>query len=184
MGTLAWPLGASADPGRVGLMADFGLPDGMVGAISYRAHGHVGLHLGGGHNSVSPGLRAGVQLLALDRGASPYAAFEAGHYFVGDASDLARDTATSMGLDDAELDSFGYSFGNAHLGMRLGSRTTAFYLQAGVSWLRVRATLRETRSLDTGGLPGSLTQPTVELFSDSAISLYSPSARLGLITYF
>ena len=165
-------------------MADFGVPDGMVGALSYRANGHVGLHLGGGHNSVSPGLRAGVQLLAFDGGASPYASFEAGHYFVGDASGLAQDAATSMGLDDAELDSFGYSFGNAHLGLRLGTRSTAFYLQAGVSWLRVNATLRESRALDAPGVPGTFTQPTVDIFSDSSLSLFTPSARLGLITYF
>ena len=188
--SLLVPIGANADQAaRLGLMADLGVPDGMTAAVALRPHRMMQLHFGAGHNTIAPGLRAGVRVYPFTAAVSPSVAAEAGHYFVGNATDLANDTAERYGLDDADLQSLGYRYGNAHIGLRLGTSKAAFYLQGGVSWIRATAVVRETRALDmqtaTNPLPlrpGS--EPTVDVYVESAVRLFTPSARLGLVAYF
>src|SRR5690606_22096055 len=163
----------------LGIMADVGVPDGVIGAITVRAHRHVALHAGGGHNSISPGLRAGVHVHALRHAVSPYVAMEGGYYFDGEANALARGLALSAGLDaETELEQMGYSFANAHLGLALGSGTAALYVQAGLSVMRARATTRESR--DVAMSPAS----TIDVRAESVFRIWTPSGRVGLIAYF
>lgn len=164
-------------------MADVGVPDGVVGAVSVQANRHVTVHAGGGHNGISPGLRAGVHLYAIEHMAAPYMAMEAGHYFDGQANALAQGVATQAGLDaEAALERVGYSFASAHLGLKLGSASAAFYLQAGVSVMRTSATIRESRDLPMA--PAMEPGATVDVMTESIFRIWTPSGRIGLIAYF
>jgi hypothetical protein len=182
----ALPAAAAAEGGQIGLMTDMGLPDGIVGAVIVSPQRHVHVHAGAGHNSVAPGLRAGVQLLAWSRAVTPYAALELGHYFRGRPGAWAQNLVQSSGnmdtgetaAGDVTVESLGYSYGNAHLGLRLGGARAAFYLQAGISRVHVDAELR--RREETGaGLPLQ-----VDVVSESQARIWTPSARLGLEAYF
>lgn len=181
---LALPRAAAAERVQIGLMTDMGLPDGLVGAVLVRPQRHVHVHAGVGHNSVAPGLRGGVQLLAWSRAVTPYAALELGHYFRGRPGGWAQDLVqTSAGMDETAdaavtVEALGYSYGNAHLGLRLGGARAAFYLQAGVSRVHVDAELRR-REQTGAGLP-----LLVDVVSESQARLWTPSARLGLEAYF
>ena len=164
----------------IGLMADMGVPDGFVGALAVRLHRLVRVHAGGGHNTVSPGVRAGVQVLAWTRAVAPYAALELGHYFQGRPGawmqDLTRDAAgmDTMDADSVTIERVGYSFGNAHIGLRLGSARAAFYVQGGVSRVHATATLRQRRDA-AAPLPLE-----VDVTSRSQARLWTASARLGM----
>jgi hypothetical protein len=175
----AQPAEAEKAPRQVGLMADMGVPDGMIGAIAVRPNAHIAVHAGGGYNSLSPGLRAGVQVYALKGGVSPYVAMEAGHYFAGAANDMAQELALKAGMDgDVTLQELGYSFANGHLGLTLGGDSAAVYLQAGLSMVRTRAEVRETRGLEMAPTA------TVDVVTQSVFQLWTPSGRVGLIAYF
>ena len=178
------PAAAAAERVQIGLMTDIGLPDGIVGALIVRPQRHLHIHAGAGHNSVAPGLRAGVQLLAWSRAVTPYAALELGHYFRGRPGAWAQDLVqSSADMDEAaaggvSVESLGYSYGNAHLGLRLGGARAAFYLQAGISRVHLDAELR--RREETGaGLPLQ-----VDVVSESQARIWTPSARLGMEAYF
>lgn len=160
-------------------MADVGVPDGLIGAFTVHPHRRLAFHVGGGHNSMSPGLRAGVQLYALTGAAAPYMAVEAGYFFSGPANSLAQGIALQAGVDrDTQLEEIGYSFANGHLGLRLGSRSAAVYLQAGISMVRTSATSRESRDIEMS--PNT----TVDVLTESVFRIWTPSGRIGLITYF
>lgn len=175
-----FPAAARAERVQLGFMTDMGLPDGVVGAVTVRPQRHLHVHAGAGHNSVAPGLRAGVQVLPWQRAVTPYAALELGHYFRGRPGAWAQDLVQSsadmdeMAAEGVTVESLGYSYGNAHLGLRLGGARAAFFVQAGISRVHVNAELR--RREDVGaGLPLE-----VDVTSRSEARLWTPSARLGL----
>jgi hypothetical protein len=181
---LAWPAAAAAERVQIGIMTDMGLPDGLMGAVIVRPLQHLQVHAGAGHNSVAPGLRAGVQVQPWAGAVAPYAALELGHYFRGRpggwAQDMVQSSADMADPGDASVtvESLGYSYGNAHLGLRLGGARAAFYLQGGISRVHVDAELRR-REQTGAGLPLQ-----VDVVSDSQARLWAPSARLGLEAYF
>ncbi|WP_428265195.1 hypothetical protein [Haliangium sp.] len=164
-------------------MTDMGVPDGFVGAVVVKPNRFVAVHAGGGHNTMAPGLRAGVQLFAFEYPAAPYAALEIGHYFRGPAAGwaeaLARDAAGDDAMsEDVSVDDLGYSYGNAHLGLRLGGARAAFFIQGGVSRVHADATVRRHR------VPDGPTLLEVDVYSRSALRTWTPSARLGLEAWF
>src|SRR5438094_767722 len=75
-------------PVVLGVMADAGVPDGANAALALRPAKWLRLYFGGGHNTVSTGLRGGVTALPL--GAGPSLSVEVGHYRDGDANGLIR----------------------------------------------------------------------------------------------
>jgi hypothetical protein len=181
---LGVPAAAAAEPAQFGLMTDMGVPDGVMGALVIRPQRHVHVHAGAGHNTVAPGLRAGVQLLPWQWPVAPYAALEIGHYFRGRPGAWAQGmVAASADMDEAAgaqvtVEGIGYTYGNAHLGLRLGSRRVSFYLQGGLSRVHVTADLRR-REQAGGPLPLQ-----VDVHSRSEAGLWTPSARLGMEAYF
>jgi hypothetical protein len=181
---LGVPGAALAEPVQIGLMTDMGVPDGFVGAVIVRPQRHVHVHAGVGHNTVAPGLRAGVQLVPWQWAAAPYAALEIGHYFRGRPGDWAQGmVAASADMDEASgeevtVEAMGYTYGNAHLGLRLGSRRASFYVQGGLSRVQVSADLRRR---EQAGAPLPL---QVDVHSRSEAGLWAPSARFGMEAYF
>jgi hypothetical protein len=181
---LGAPAAAAAERVQIGLMTDMGVPDGFMGALVVRPQRHVHVHAGVGHNTVSPGLRAGVQLMIWPGAVTPYAALELGHYFRGRPGAWAQDmVASSASMDEAAgeqvtVEAIGYTYGNAHLGLRLGSRRMSFYVQGGLSRVHVAADLRRR---EQAGAPLPL---QVDVHSRSQAELWTPSARLGMEAYF
>lgn len=173
---------ADAEPGRLGVMIDAGVPDGLTGSLVMRAHPAVSVHAGAGHNLISPGLRAGVSVQPIPWWFRPSLNLEAGHYFPGNANEALR----TIGATDAEedhpmLSEVGYSYANFHLGLELGRSRATFYIHAGFS--AIQSEIRninesfDDQSDDMGG------GTTVEVREDPVVTLWTPSARLGLIVF-
>ena len=80
-----------------GVMADVGVPDGLIGSLAIRPWKWVRLCGGGGTNSISSGWRAGITLLPFAAG--PSASFEYGGYQDGNANPLAK----KITMDSASL---------------------------------------------------------------------------------
>lgn len=177
---LGVPAPAAAERVQIGLMTDIGVPDGFLGALTVRPRRYLQVHAGVGHNTVSPGLRAGVQLLPWSWAVAPFAALEIGHSFRGRPGAWAQGmVASSTSMDAAAgaqvtVEAIGYTYGNAHLGLRLGSRTMSFYVQGGLSRVHVTADLRRR---EQAGAPLPL---QVDVHSRSQADLWTPSARLGM----
>ena len=160
---------------RFGVMTDLGLPDGLVASFAYRPHRMIAGHAGLGHNSNSPGVRAGVAFSPIQFAVAPYLALDAGHYFEAETADWMRSAAEKAGLDDKTLERVGYSYVNGHLGLRLGSRSAAFTLQFGLSYIDATAEVIKPK-------PNFV--PTVELYRETVVHVWTMSGRGGFVYSF
>lgn len=165
---------ASADAPSLGVMVDAGVPDGANASLLWHPVGWLRLHAGGGHNMISPGVRGGVTLVPLSGSVSPTLVAEAGHYFPGDANPLARRISGDPDMDNALLEDIGYDYGNAHLGLVMGSSRLRFYMQGGLSYIKT-----EVKNVNSALEPDM----GVRFESDPRISGIIPSGRIGLIFY-
>lgn len=161
----------------LGLMLGAGVPDGATGSAVFRpvswARGEAGLS----YNMISKGVRAGVSLLPF--GAGPSGTLEFGHYFNGNANGIARSIAGAGFHDSAILQSVGYDYVNAHLGLDFGTRRVVFFLHGGMSY--IRATVHNLNEQIASSTSGSNT--TVSFSQDPTIRVMTPSAKLGFIFY-
>jgi len=163
-----------------GVMVDAGLPDGVNTSFIYRPSPQLRLHVGGGYNLISKGLRAGATMLTNPGTFSGSFSLEAGHYFPGDANELAGvftgDKETSLGV----LKSVGYNYGNAHVGVEMGIRRFTFYFHVGMSFMMTKASnINELFAEDVED-----GEPMVEIRDDPSLLFYTLSARFGAIVYF
>lgn len=170
------------DPERLapfGLLLDAGLPEGTGLSAVLRPSRYMRLHLGGTHNGLRLGGRAGVTLLPWRSGYSPSVTLEVGHAFAGDANKLARRLADRTQPPCATLERVGYTYASTHLGFELGEpRRYVFFVRGGMNWVQLNV-------------------PNVEALGDPFITKLGasgaeggrflfgmPSAKLGLIVYF
>ena len=172
------PSSARGDNAAVGVTTDVGVPDGFMAGLIVRASARVRVHAVAGHNSLSPGVRAGLRFDATTDNVAPYLAAELGYYFAGDAQAWTRSLAEDAGLDGAELETVRYRFVNAHLGLRFGDRGSAFFVQAGVSRVDTHLELHENRPA------AEPMMPTVDIYSSADVGVWAPSGRVGLVTWF
>lgn len=172
---------AQAENGRIGLMLDAGLPDGVNGSLVWRMTPRIRAHAGVSHNGISPGVRAGIGIAAFPYWITPTATLEAGHYFVGDASALAQRLSGDPELNDPILQAVGYDYANAHVGLELGYASMTFYIHAGMSVLQMTV-----RNLDESLAPSDeeMDGPRIEVRGDPSLRVIAPSARTGFIYYF
>lgn len=170
---------ARAEDGRVGLMFDAGLPDGVNGAMVWRPLPRIRVHGGMGYNGFAPGVRGGVSMSAVPYWVTPTATVEVGRYFEGNANRLAQMISGDPEFDEPVLRRIGYDYANAHVGAELGYAGMTFYVHGGLSALQMRV-----RNVDDslGMSDGEGTR--VEVRSDPVLRLLSPSARAGFIYYF
>jgi hypothetical protein len=160
-----------------GVMADVGLPDGLIASLTVRPWKWVRLSAGGGTNFISGGWRAGITLLPL--GVGPSASFEYGRYQDGDANPLAR--KIGFGSSPA-LERFGYQYMNAHLGLDFGSRRCVFFIHGGITMLsgqihNLDSSIPATNANNTSGTT------EVVVRQDPSAKAMGPSLKLGLIVY-
>jgi len=162
-----------------GVMADVGVPDGLIGSLAIRPWSWVRFCAGGGTNSISRGWRTGITLLPF--GAGPSASLEYGRYQDGDANALAK----ALGLGSSPmLDRVGYDYMNAHLGLDFGSRRFVFFIHGGVSMLHgqihnLAASIPAPTASDTS------VQGTTQVIvaQDPSARAMGPSVKLGFIVY-
>ena len=124
----------------IGVAADLGVPSGAGASLLVRPLSWLRLHGGAGTNGASFGLHAGATLMPLRGFVTPTFTLEGGHFFEGDATNVAKYAANLPDFSNAEmLRTFSYDFASAHLGVEVGSQEGLFfYLRAGLSYLDAR----------------------------------------------
>jgi hypothetical protein len=157
----------------LGVMADVGVPDGLIVSVVYRPWDWMRLSAGGGSNSISAGWRAGITLLPL--GAGPSASLEYGRYLDGNANALAKRFMGSDFAGSSGLDRIGYEYLNANLGLDFGFRDLVFFLHGGVTMIR-----GQLHNLGSGN---STSNTEIIVPHDPNFKASGPSAQLGLIVY-
>ena len=161
----------------IGIMADAGLPDGLMAALVVRPIRYLRVHGGGGMNTSSAGVRGGLSVLPL--GSGPSLNLEVGHYFAGEANGLVRASVQGLGRFSSYVNSLAYTFGNAHLGLDFGERHFTFFVHGGLTF--VRATLQDVvPPAEVGSASG---RTTVAFNQDPIVRVLSPSAKLGVVVY-
>jgi hypothetical protein len=160
----------------IGFLADAGLPDGLMASLVVRPIPYLRLHAGGGTNTSSPGVRAGIGLLPL--GAGPSFNLEVGHYFSGEANGLVSATVRGLGRFSSYVNKVAYTFANAHAGLEFGERRFTFFVHGGLTFLR--ATLSDVTAPETQSDTG---RTSVAFNRDPIVRLLTPSAKLGFIYY-
>ncbi|HEX4801883.1 MAG TPA: hypothetical protein VFV14_00110 [Myxococcaceae bacterium] len=164
--------GAEPSMRWLGASVDAGVPDGMAASVALRPWHWLRIQAGGMHNTISPGMRGGISLVPFYFWITPSLTAEAGHYFEGDATWIARRLTSDRSLDPL-FRQVGYDFGNAHLGLELGSpQGVSFFLRAGISYVQMGK-----------GVQQAITDPTIQA-GDVKLSGVIPSAKLGLLIYF
>jgi hypothetical protein len=176
---------APPSPARLpifGLMADVGVPDGLIGSLTVRPWSWVRVAGGGGHNGISGGWRTGITLLPF--GAGPSASFEYGQYQEGNANPLAKKIIGGSFDGSPLLQRVGYDYMNLHLGLDFGSRRFVLFLHGGMSILRghirnVDAAIRGATAHDASA--AGTTEVTVR--QDPSVKAVGSSIKLGFILY-
>jgi hypothetical protein len=166
-----------------GLMADVGVPDGLIGSLAIRPLSWLRLAAGGGTNSISRGWRTGLTLLPFAAG--PSASFEYGQYQDGDANTLAKKIIGGNFNGSPLLERVGYQYMNAHLGLDFGSRWFVFFLHGGITMLRgqihnVDAAIKEGTAHDAS--TAGATEVVVR--QEPKVKAIGSSVKMGLILYF
>jgi hypothetical protein len=162
----------------VGLMADAGLPDGMMASLVLRPVEALRLHAGAGSNTASAGFRGGLTLLPF--GAGPSLSGEIGRYLEGETNGVVRTFFGGVGKLAQYFQRMQYSFASAHAGLDFGKTWGTFFIHAGVSY--VKASLTNVAPIaEMTGATGVRT--TVSINQPPVLRLWSPSVKLGLIVY-
>jgi hypothetical protein len=180
----ALPAAAAPDAQRlpvIGLGADAGLPDGLVGSLVLRPSELVRVQVGAGSNTASPGIRAGGTFLPL--GAGPSLTLEGGYYLAGDAGGIVRTFFSGIGRFSEYVGKVSYAYANFHTGLDFGRKDFTFFIHGGVTYMR--ATLSE---LDVPPEAARLTSSdgqttTISFREDPVLRMWTPSVKLGLVFY-
>jgi hypothetical protein len=169
-------------PVLLGLMADAGVPDGANAALALRATPWLRLHLGGGHNTVSAGVRGGATWLPL--GAGPSLSLDIGHYRDGDANGVVRGFVGTNRWLTPLFERIGYTYVNTQLGLELGRGSFQFFIHGGVSYLRAVIHNANTALEGRGTVTATTGATTVRLTQDPIVRAWIPSLKLGMVVYF
>jgi hypothetical protein len=168
-----------ASPGKLGVMVDAGVPDGLTGSVVYRPLHLLNVHAGIGTNLIGVGLRAGASVYLLPTWIAPSINVEAGHYFAGDANATMQRLGVTSDSDNPLLREVGYDYANLHMGVELGRDRMSFYLHAGFSALRVTV-----HNLDEAVAEDANEDLTFRVGEDPTATVVAPSARIGFLYFF
>jgi hypothetical protein len=165
-----------------GLMADVGVPDGLIGSLAIRPWSWVRLCGGGGTNSISRGWRTGITLLPFAAG--PSASFEYGRYQDGNANSLAK-AIIGSGFDGSPLlERVGYQYMNVHLGLDFGSRRAVFFIHGGLTVIRGQIhNVDAAISQSAANAPSAAGTTEVVVPQEPTVKAVGSSVKLGLIVY-
>jgi hypothetical protein len=159
--------GLNADAGVSGVLPDLGL------LLSLRPARWVHGELGIGYNTIALGVRGGVTL--INPKIVPLSlTLEGGHYFEGDANQVVH-WFNSQIRDISSLRHFSYDYMNLLAGLAIERQHYAFYLRAGVTWMR-------TTVNNFAESVNEAAQVNLQA-DDPKISYRGPAAKLGLIVF-
>ncbi|MCE9671986.1 hypothetical protein LY474_29690 [Myxococcus stipitatus] len=173
---------ATQDPERIapfGLMLDAGIPEGAGLSVAFRPTRLVRLHLGGTHNGIRGGGRAGLTLLPMRGWLTPAFSLDFGHAQPADERRLERRLADLSQPPVPSLERVGYTYVSALVGLEvsLPSRIT-FFVRGGLSFLELNG-------------PGmdDLDEPFRQAISPVeekpwTLRLIRPTAKLGFLLSF
>lgn len=170
------------DPERLapfGLMLDAGVTEGAGLSVSFRPARLVRLHLGGTHNGMRPGARAGLTLLPLRGWVTPALSLELGHAQPADARCLERRLADRTLLPSPSFERVGYTYASALLGfeMQAPGRLT-FFLRGGFSVMELYGPgMEELDEPFRGALAPEEARPW-------RLRSVRPTAKLGILVSF
>ena len=164
-----------------GLMADVGVPDGLIGSLTIRPWSWVRLAGGGGSNGISRGWRGGLTLLPF--GAGPTASVEYGRYQDGDANPLAKKFIGSSFDGNPLLERVGYEYFNAHVGYDWTVGSVTMFVHGGYTYLAgtVHAPQPVVVVDNTSSPP---TTTNITFAQDGSVHAHTMSAKVGLIYMF
>lgn len=154
----------ASQPSWFGLQVDLGAPDLIGLSLVGRATYWLRLQVGGSTDLFSGGINGGATLVPLRSIVSPSLTVEGGHVFAAETHGIPR----SLGIP---VDGYkvGYDYFDAHLGMEVGAqKRVCFFIHAGVSYMDIAI------AQDKG---------TNMQFSNAALKVWGPSAKLGLLVY-
>jgi hypothetical protein len=172
---------AKPRPLGVGVMADVGLPDGVMASLVLQPLRVLRVAAGVGTNGSAPGLRGGLTLLPFGRG--PSFTVEAGYLAQGDLNRLAAYVGRSVNSE--LLRRVSYWYGNAHVGLDLGGERFVVFAHGGLSYLRanlgdsgayIARTMNERLAQSGSGTRASVA-------ADAVVSGLALSGKLGVLVY-
>jgi hypothetical protein len=151
-------------PSWLGIQIDLGAPDLLGLALVGRPMWWMRLQLGGSTDLFSGGINGGVTVVPLKSIVSPSLTVEGGHVFSAETHGIPR--SIGIPVDGYKV---GYDYFDAHLGMEVGAqKRVCFFIHAGISYLDIAI------AQDKG---------TNMQFSNAALKVWGPSAKLGLLVY-
>lgn len=157
----------------LGLQLDAGVPDGGTVSLVARPLKWVRGDVGFAYNYLGYGARGGLTLVPFHWAIVPTLRVEAGRFFRNDVNaKVARFSSEVPAYMRPALDSFGYDFASAQLGLEFGSQNRfVFFLRGGLAWLkadfgdgsRLKDGSHPNTELDVKGLSAKVSGPTASL---------------------
>jgi hypothetical protein len=162
-------LGAGLDLGTSGPLPDLGL------MVAYEPYRFARVAAGLDHNIVGLGVKGDLTLI------NPYVVpisltGEFGHFFETDANGVVRKFVKKQKEDVASLKKVGYDYVNLLLGFEGGSQMVRFYVRAGTTFVRAKASDFEQTL--------KMANVNISRASDPKISYQGPSLKLGFFFFF
>lgn len=175
----AVPAWAGAEP-RLGVAAAVGVPDGATASLVVAPHQVLRLGAGVAHNGISTGVQGQLSLVPLATWLHPTVTLGAGRFPAGDATPLVRRLSGDATLSSPLLEHVGYDYATLHLGLELGRRWLSLTVHAGATVVR-----GPVRGLDAelASRAGDPSAAQLTLTSDPRATLWTASARIGLLVY-
>jgi hypothetical protein len=170
------------DPERLapfGLMLDAGVPEGAGLSVSFQPTRMVRLHLGGTHNGMRAGARAGLTLLPMRGWVTPALSLELGHAEPADAQCLERRLADRTLPPSPSFERVGYTYASALLGFEVRTQQRfTFFIRGGFSVMELYGPGME--DLDEP-FRGALAPEEARPWSLRSVR---PTAKLGILLSF
>jgi len=162
---------------KFGVALDVGVPEVIGASFLYSPLHWLTLSTGITSDIGSAGLRAGVTFSPWRYWIRPTVTLEGGYTFNGNATMLTK----LFGYNGTELEELSYGYGNAHLGVEMGSERIRFFLRGGISY--VSAALGDVEQKPEPSAESGGSSTTVVLKSPS-LSYFGPTGKIGLAVYF
>lgn len=151
-------------PSWFGLGLDLGAPDLVGLSLTARPMWWMRLQATGTTDLFSGGIGGGLTVLPLKTIVTPSLTAEGGHVFNAETHGIPR--SIGIPLDGYKI---GYDYFDALLGMEVGAQNrVCFFIHAGVSYLDISVTQDKGTNMQ---------------FSNAALKVWGPSAKLGLVVY-
>ena len=183
--TVPLPAATRPSPRLLGIATDVGLPDGANLGLVLRPTSWIRVNASGGTNSASLGFRGGFTAIPQwFWHVGPSVTFEAGYFRVGNVNGVLRSFFQVPAWMKDYAQQAGYTYYNAHLGIEFGRRNITGFIHAGASY--IDGTVRTPHSVTIAPTPGTTSTDPAQfiLGQDAKITVYTFSAKAGLIVYF